>query len=341
MASKSPNPDGIGDRLPDPYVRSRKPEPDAVPPVDTTLSGLLGDSDRPGRRRLYLTTRLDYYVEFSSDDVIAVEDVAPNEPPFPGLDATRVSLRRDARIDYVSSRLAGAADEFDLDVRGMPAPRTVGDRGTVVFCDPKIRRTDIGTVGTCDTRFFGTCGEDTCRGTCFEATCWGTCVGNTCEGTCGEATCGRVTCDDTCVGNTCVGETCRGTCGEATCVGTCGEATCQGRTCAGTCGEATCRGATCNRQTCATCRGRTCAGQTCFGTCGEATCFGTCGEATCEGQTCEGTCGDVTCAGTCWNVTCGGTCNVTCPADACGETRFFICQPTIPAERCLFSQQCR
>jgi hypothetical protein len=340
MASERSNSDGIGDRLPDPFVRPRKPEPDTVPSVTATLSGLLGDSDRPGRRRLYLTTRLDYYVEFATTDVIAVEDVAPDQPPFPGLDATRVTLRSDARIEYISSRLAGAADEFELDVRGTAGPprsqfpdarAAAGSNG---FCNPQFGRSLGGScVGTCDTRFFGTCEESTCEGTCFEVTCWGTCVGATCRGTCGEATCGRVTCF-----GTCGGETCRGTC-DASCVGTCGEATCNGPTCVGTCGEGTCRGATCDRQTCATCRGETCVG-TCFGTCGEATCGSTCGQATCEGQTCRGTCRGATCAGTCGTATCWGTCDATCPGDACGETRFFVCQPTLPAERCFLSQQC-
>lgn len=331
MEDRRSDPDGIAARPPDPFVSQRRPDPETAPEPTLTISGLLGDSDRPGRRRLYFNTRLDYYVEFQIADVIAVEDVPPDRPPFPGLDATRVVVRRDARLDYVYSRVAGVLNEFDLDIRraarfsagdlrfGPPQVLPPFDRSFFVCpwsantvcnaatCTDPL--TDVVTVeGTCG----GTC-NDTCGGTCGDS-CFGTCDGATCRGTCAGATCQN---------------TCFGTCGEATCFGTCGRQTC------GTCGRQTCGGETCDRHTCATCGGATCDRQTCFGTCGEATCLGTCGEATCEGATCVGTCGGLTCEGTCQGLTCEGTCNVSCPDSTCGQTCGFVCErPAFISRQC-------
>ena len=93
--------DDIAKRPPDPFVAARISDPKAGPPPALTLVGLLGDSDRPGRRRLYLNTRLDYWVEVRAEDVLTVEDVGPDQPPFQGLDATRLTIVRDAQLDYV------------------------------------------------------------------------------------------------------------------------------------------------------------------------------------------------------------------------------------------------
>ncbi len=61
------DPGDLVNRPEDPFVRNRTvaggPRRDVV-----TLAGLLGDSDRAGCRRLYLTTQLDYFVEFRTDD---------------------------------------------------------------------------------------------------------------------------------------------------------------------------------------------------------------------------------------------------------------------------------
>jgi hypothetical protein len=226
----------INNRPPDPFVAARVNDP-KVPPTGTfTVSGLLGDSDREGRRRLYLNTKLDFWVEFRTEDVVAVESVGPDQPPFLGLDATRVTVTRDARLEYVRSQVAGGdQDPFSLQAVGRPmgplpmeaetweaecaGPSFAGDCGTE-FCPTDNDCPSGWTVckpATCRVTERATC--DTCR-TCEDATCV-TCRGRTCV-TCGDATC--VTCRATCV--TC--RTCGATC-SATCAGTCA------RTCRFTC----------------------------------------------------------------------------------------------------------
>ncbi|HET9648407.1 MAG TPA: hypothetical protein VFP34_09270, partial [Microlunatus sp.] len=120
MAENDEGAGGISNRPADPYVRARIPDPSSPAASTVDLTGLLGDSDREGRRRLYFNTRLDYYAEFAESDVVAVESVAADQPPFVGLDATRVSLRRDARVDFVHSQV-NASDPFDLDARSRQA----------------------------------------------------------------------------------------------------------------------------------------------------------------------------------------------------------------------------
>jgi len=240
------NDNGIEGRPPDPFVAARINDPATPAAATFQLAGLLGDSDRDGLRRLYLNTALDYYVEFRNEDVVTVESVAPDQPPFVGLDATRISLKRDAQVEYVRTR-AATTDAFTVDVQrgGVPGG---------FIPDP----TD--PTGTLPTDFTGTLPESVGFG-CVPDTLQPRCVnlqtldfqchtqrGFTCQvtfcDTCFNATCR--TCDDA---------TCQ-TCGEATCQ-TCGQATCQ------TCVQATC--ATCNAATCVTCKFATC--QTCLGNC--------------------------------------------------------------------------
>jgi hypothetical protein len=260
-----PSSSDISSRLPDPFVSARLSSPGDPPPRVVTLSGLLGDSDRQARRRLYFTTRLDYYAEFLNSDVIAVEDIGANEPPFVGLDATRVTLERGARIDYVHTRIAGPADEFDLDI-GKPGLLRSELRGRAGLTDDQTcggRRTCFTCAGqpTCDS-----CEQDTCAGgTCFFQTCGcgntevtcATGCGDTCDrlhtcrGTC--ETCLRTQCAPTC--NTCPGRATCQTCDEATCWTCPGQFTCQ--TCPGQATCQTCPGqATC--ETCVSCPGQTC-----------------------------------------------------------------------------------
>ena len=81
------------------------------------MLGFLGDSDRPGFRRLYFTRDLDYYAEFRTDDVVRIESIPADQPPFPGDEATRLTLRRDATVEYTRVRTPHSIDEFDADVR--------------------------------------------------------------------------------------------------------------------------------------------------------------------------------------------------------------------------------
>lgn len=101
----------------DPRVSRLRPEPGALPQGTRALYGLLGDSDREGWRRLYLTRALDSYAEFRAEDVVVASQIPPDEHPFLGEQATRVELAREARVDIVRNRRAVDLDEFDLDVR--------------------------------------------------------------------------------------------------------------------------------------------------------------------------------------------------------------------------------
>jgi len=223
----------IEGRPPDPFVASRINNPGEPPVASFQLAGLLGDSDRDGFRRLYLNTRLDYYVEFRVEDVVAVDAIGAETPPFVGLDATRVTLKRDASVNYVRSR-SGAQGGFELDAQlGLP------DAGALpggFIPDPTDPGGGLPTNLT-DTvlSFGGPCVPRTVFNDCFQTvvTCW----------TCGDTAC--FTQQRTCYRTAC-----------ATCV-TC--ATCQ------TCGQATCQ--TCNRVTC-----RTCEADQCWNTVFNATC---------------------------------------------------------------------
>lgn len=172
-----------------PFVGRMRPDPSQPVQRVIDLTGLPGDSDRSGYQRLYLTRRLDYYAEFLVRDIVHTEAVPADQSPFPGLEATRVSVRRDATINYTWARSPQPVDEFDLDVRlgaAGPAaalpPLPFPTRTCVDGCVPR-------TVDTCRTQ----CDQRTCD-TC--ATCPGqptcaTCPGqNTCDYTfCAQQTC--------------------------------------------------------------------------------------------------------------------------------------------------------
>ena len=197
--------DAFGNRPQDPFVEARVGDPAQPPTRSFTVAGLLGDSDRPGRRRLYVTTGLDYFVEFDVGDVLAVEAVAAEEPPFPGLDATRVTLSADAVLEWVLRRRVGV-DPFALDV-STERFGLLPIRNDVVV--PAFTRT-----GGCNGCFTGTGTRETCAAPfglsgCPCLTDFGTFPTRART----DATCNQVTCH-TCEGTSCV------TCGEHTC-GTC------------------------------------------------------------------------------------------------------------------------
>ena len=226
----------ITKRPADPFVAARISDPTAGPPATLSLVGLLGDSDRDGRRRLYLNTSLDYWVEFRTEDVVAVEDVGPDQTPFQGLDATRVTLVRSASVDYVHSRPAGD-DPFAVQPRSASLMRLDDAETWEAECPGP-------SWGGCPTDFACPTNNECPSGwtVCKPRTC--NCTDVTCETCANGATC-RGTCQDTC--RTCA--TACGTCNTCanTCVGTCAN------TCAATCRTcgATCR-ATCNADICET-----------------------------------------------------------------------------------------
>jgi hypothetical protein len=83
------------------------------------LIGLIGESDRNGKVRLYFSAKLDHYAEFDRDAVLDYTAVPPEQSALPGLQTTRVTLQRDSRIDFTYSRTRDPAneDQFDLAVR--------------------------------------------------------------------------------------------------------------------------------------------------------------------------------------------------------------------------------
>jgi hypothetical protein len=142
----------------DAYVARHRSEPTGPLPDPTlTMRGFLGDSDRAGYRRLYFTRDLDYYAEFRTDDVLELTRVAPEVSPFPGDEASRVVLRRDATVEYTQVRAARALDVYDVDLRyrnqygglnGGAAPTwhsTVCTRDT--FCYQYTCLTDVPSCG--------------------------------------------------------------------------------------------------------------------------------------------------------------------------------------------------
>src|SRR5215217_1300628 len=193
------------DRPQDEIVGRLRPDPAQPPEPSVTLTGFLGDSDREGFRRLYFSRALDYYAEFRAEDVLATAAIPADQQPFAGEEATRVTLREAATVEYTRVRAARPVDEFDIDVR-------LGGRET-------------GGPGRRIT-FARTCGEATCGiATCGRVTCV------TCRTNCGGPTCAGQTCAGTCTTHCGTCGTCFGTC--ATCFTNCG--TCEGNTCHAAC----------------------------------------------------------------------------------------------------------
>ena len=185
-----------------------RPDPAQPPQAVLVLRGLLGESELPGRRRLYFTRELDYYAEFRDEDVLASDTVEPERAPFVGLEATTVTLRRDAAIEFTRTRKARPLDEFDIDVRLAPRGHAPG-----VFV----------IAGTAALTDCATCGAD-CRGDTNPAACghtyWGCpTAGLSCGGGCGGGGGPTGGCTFTCGGCTATCESCH----------TCG--TCYGRAC--------------------------------------------------------------------------------------------------------------
>jgi hypothetical protein len=163
----SEGPPEATDRPQDAIVDRLRPDPAQPPDATLTLTGFLGDSDRPGFRRLYFSRDLDYYAEFRTEDVVHVASIPPEVEPFRGDEATRVMLRRAALVEYTWTRNARPLDDFDVDVRfGRP---TSISRSRRIFTDSCEH--GCGPSGECDFVTPGTC-QDTCE-TCL--TSCGTC----------------------------------------------------------------------------------------------------------------------------------------------------------------------
>jgi hypothetical protein len=197
-----------GKELPQhPLVESLRPDPSQPAKKTVVLIGLPGKSDRPGYQRLYLTTKLDYYAEFLVSGILSAETIPADKSPFPGHEATRVTVGRDANIQYITATSPHPVDEFDLDVR-------LGAQASAA-----VPSSDHLTCATCAV----TCAR--CVNTqCNQQTC------NTCLTICVNTGCNQNTCVNTqCNQNTCV----KTQCNQATC--TCPTDCNQGPTCVATC----------------------------------------------------------------------------------------------------------
>jgi hypothetical protein len=148
----------------DPIVERRRPDPAQPPEPTVSMLGFLGDSDRPGFRRLYFTRDLDYYAEFRVDDVVDLEAIPAEQPPFPGDEATRLTLRREATVEYTRVRTAGPVDEFDADVRLGRRLAVFDRRG---FWVEREESADSRCWSLCETW----CDINTCDQTCQGGVC--------------------------------------------------------------------------------------------------------------------------------------------------------------------------
>jgi hypothetical protein len=101
----------------DPLVERLRPDPSQPPEPMRILTGLLGDSDREGYKRLYFDRELNHYAEFRAEDVLFREPIPSEQAPLMGSEVTRVGIRRDATMEHTRTRTPRPVDEFDLDVR--------------------------------------------------------------------------------------------------------------------------------------------------------------------------------------------------------------------------------
>src|ERR1700759_5080825 len=95
------------------------------PAGTVTLTGLFKNVDGT-RHRVYLTRDLGSYAEYNADDYLGSEDVPAENSPIPGVDATRVTLKRGAQVSFVHSvRTSVTADnQSDVDLQTGAAPGT-------------------------------------------------------------------------------------------------------------------------------------------------------------------------------------------------------------------------
>ena len=103
-------------------------KPESPPPEGLTLTGALGDSDRVGRRRLYLDDALDRYIEFATADVTGFTELPPDPTRFGGLPAIAISLKVNAQIEIAQTHIVGAFEfgSSAVSAQGRPCPPPTG-----------------------------------------------------------------------------------------------------------------------------------------------------------------------------------------------------------------------
>jgi len=108
----------------DERVKRLRPHATDPPPHFVELVGFLGDDPNPEYARLYLTDRLNYSVVFRRAHA-QFEAIPRGQHPIPEEDVTRVTLHRDARVDYVRTGTVRELDEFDIGVEIGPIGGTI------------------------------------------------------------------------------------------------------------------------------------------------------------------------------------------------------------------------
>jgi hypothetical protein len=119
----------------DPVVERLVPDPSQPPTPTVSLLGLLGRSTKEGYWRLYFSTELNRYAEFKEEDVLHSLKVPRAQPPFLGMEATRVWIRADAEIEYTrheSRRVQAKVLQGDLAARSPINPPDDGVRMTPI-----------------------------------------------------------------------------------------------------------------------------------------------------------------------------------------------------------------
>jgi len=145
----------------DERVKRLRPQATDPPPDVLELIGFRGLDPNPEYARLYLNRALTYYVRFRREDA-QFEAIPRGQHPIPEEDVTAVTLRREARVEYVRSRrLDEVDDQFDLDLRissdggtdwGVPQLLTNGTTTmltTIIITMPTTIPTTISPSAVC------------------------------------------------------------------------------------------------------------------------------------------------------------------------------------------------
>ena len=94
------------------FVEKLVPDPSQPPVPTVVLEGLLGRSPKEDYWRLYFTSEMNRYAEFREEDVVHSEAIPKEQPPLVGLEATKVWIRRDAKIRYTRTESRQVQAEF-------------------------------------------------------------------------------------------------------------------------------------------------------------------------------------------------------------------------------------
>jgi hypothetical protein len=115
--SDAADPEGRGE-----YVAKVRADPAQPAQRVVAFTGILGESDREGRQRVYFDRSLTYFVEFSGEHVLHVEAIPADQPPMVGTEAARVTVSEGAPVDVTRTGKVAPKDRFDIDARFTPAP---------------------------------------------------------------------------------------------------------------------------------------------------------------------------------------------------------------------------